>query len=253
MVKFIFQITKFIISLILFLLTVSCVNQTNFSIETIKGNGNVVTQKRSISQSFDEVESKTGIKVVLEQSTNQEITVKTDENLQSILKTEIKNGVLSIYFDKNNIDAEEKTVFVKMPNISKIRASSGSSIESSTSIKSEELELKTSSGSEMNVVLNVVVLNCESSSGSEITARGKAKYVLSKSSSGSSIDLKSVETQTANCKSSSGSSTKINPIEKLDADASSGGSIKYYTNTKEVIVEESSGGSVQNKNQNISQ
>ncbi len=231
----------------------SCSNNSNSMFEGIIGNGNVVSNNRKITESFDTIESKTGITVILEQAPIHEVIVKTDENLQSILKTEVKQGVLEIYFDKNNISSDEKTVYVKMPNISKIRASSGSLVESSTSLKAENLELKTSSGSEMELKLNVKNLNCESSSGSEINATGKAQNVVTNSSSGSTINLKDLEMKMASCKSSSGSSTKINPSEILNADVSSGASIKYYSNPRQVTVDESSGGSVSNKSINISQ
>ena len=213
----------------------------------LTGNGNLVTTTRTISEDFDVIEAKTGITVIIEQANTVSIQAKTDEDLQEHLKTEVVNGVLSIYFDENINTAQERTVYVNAPSIKRIASSSGASVESASTIKSENLSLKSSSGSEMNLLVNAKNLSCDSSSGSKITAKGKSENVRTESSSGSSIELNDLEVANAVCKSSSGSSTKVNPFESLDADASSGSSIKYYSTPKQIKIDESSGASVSKK------
>lgn len=213
----------------------------------LSGNGNVVSTTRTVSENFDTIEAKTGITVVIEQSNNVSIKAKTDENLQEHLKTEVSNGVLSIYFDENINTTKERTVYVSAPTLRKISSSSGAYVESVSTIKSENLDLKSSSGSEINLSVNSKNLSCDSSSGSKITANGKSENLRSESSSGSSIVLNELEVANAVCKSSSGSSTKVSPIESLDADASSGSSIKYYSTPKQIKIDESSGASVSKK------
>lgn len=247
MVKFIFQITKIIISVIMLLLTLSCGKVMNSFDNGITGNGNVVETTRTVSENFDAIEAKTGITVIIEQSNTVSVKAKTDEDLQEHLKTEVSNGVLSIYFDENINTAKERTVYVSVPTLRKISSSSGATVESVSTIKSENLDLKSSSGSEMKVSVNSKNLSCDSSSGSIITANGKSENLRTESSSGSSIELSKLEVANAVCKSSSGSSTSVNPLESLDADASSGSSIKYYSTPKQITVDESSGASVSKK------
>lgn len=244
MVKFIFQITKIIIAFILILLSVSCGNNMNFLGEGLTGNGNVTSSKRTVAENFDAIEAKTGITVLIEQADNYAVEASTDENLQDHLKTEVQNGVLTIYFDKNIYNAKERKVYVKVPSLNKISSSSGSSIESTTTIKAENLDLKSSSGSEMNLSINTKNLSCDSSSGSKILAKGKTENLSTESSSGSVIELENLEVAHAVCKSSSGSATKVNPIESLYADATSGSSIKYYSVPKQLSIDESSGASI---------
>lgn len=229
------------------LLMLSCGKVMNSFGDGLTGNGNVVETTRTVSEDFDAIEAKTGITVVIEQSNTVSVKAKTDEDLQEHLKTEVSNGVLSIYFDENINSAEERTVYVSAPNLRKISSSSGASVESVSTIKSENLDLKSSSGSEINLSVNSKNLFCDSSSGSKITAIGKSENLRSESSSGSSIVLNDLEVENAVCKSSSGSSTKVNPLESLDADASSGSSIKYYSTPKQIKIDESSGASVSKK------
>lgn len=229
--------------MVLFLAT-SCGNVMNSLNEGLSGNGNVVETTRTISEDFEAIEAKTGITVVIEQSNTVSVKAKTDEDLQEHLKTEVSNGVLSIYFDETINAAEERTVYVSAPTLRKISSSSGASVESVSTIKSENLDLKSSSGSEMKLSVYSKNLTCDSSSGSKITANGKSENVRTESSSGSSIELNDLEVANAVCKSSSGSSTKVNPLESLDAAASSGSSIKYYNTPKQIRIDESSGASV---------
>lgn len=247
MVNFIFRMTKFILLLVMaamFLL--SCNSNLNFN-NGINGNGNITTTNRSVSEAFETIEAKTGITVIIEQANEASIVARADENLQEHLKTEISNGILSIYFDENINRAEERKVFVKVPKLTKIAASSGASVKGINTIKSENLALKSSSGSEINLSINSKNLSCDSSSGSKIEANGKTENLRTESSSGSSILLENLETANAVSKASSGSSTKVSPIESLDAEASSGSSIKCYTNPKKIKVDENSGGSISKK------
>lgn len=243
MVKFIFQITKFIIAAVIMLIVASCGNNASFFNDGLSGNGNVTATQRTIEK-FEAIEAKTGITVIIEQTNNFRVEVKTDENLQEHLKTEVSNGVLSIYFDENINTAKERNVYVKVPSLTKISSSSGATIISKNTLTSENLNLQSSSGSEMKLHINVQNLNCDSSSGSKIEATGKAVNLKSESSSGSSIILNTLEVANAVCKSSSGSSTKVSPLESLDADASSGSSIKYFSTPKKIKIEESSGANV---------
>jgi hypothetical protein len=230
--------------LLVLFLTTSCGKVMNSFNEGLSGNGNVVETTRTIAEDFDTIEAKTGITVVIEQSNTISVKAKTDEDLQEHLKTEVSNGVLSIYFDENINIAEERTVYVSVPNLRKISSSSGTSVESVSTIKSENLDLKSSSGSTIKLNINSKNLTCDSSSGSKITANGKSENLRTESSSGSSLELNDLEVANAVCKSSSGSSTRVNPLESLDADASSGSSIKYYSTPKQIRINESSGASV---------
>lgn len=247
MVKLIFKITQFIISIIVLLLMLSCGNSINTFNDGIAGNGTVLENNRTISEKFDAIDVKTGVNVIIEQNEVASITVKTDENLQNHLKTEVSNGILSIYFDESIQSSTLKTVTVAMPILKKIETSSGASVQSTNIIKTEQLDLKSSSGSEILVQLNTKNLFCDSSSGSTIQASGKSENLKTESSSGSSQILNKLEANHAICNSSSGSSTKVYPLESLNAVATSGSSIRYYYSPKQIKIEENSGGNVSQK------
>lgn len=210
----------------------------------IDGNGNVTTETRTVNGDFTDIEASNGLNVVLEQSDTKSITVETDENLQEHIITKVENGVLIIETDENIDESEAKKVTIKLPKITGIKASSGTSIISVNVLKSDVIKIKSSSGSEIEVALEVDNITSESSSGSSITLSGKALSLETASSSGSEIDATKLLVNDVTAQASSGSSISVHPILSLKAKASSGSSVDYHNVPKSITKEENSGGSV---------
>jgi hypothetical protein len=135
-------------------------------------------------------------------------------------------------------------VSIKMPIITGLESSSGSTISSKNTLRGTEISLTTSSGSEIEAVLEYEKVSCDSSSGSNITISGKVLNLETSTSSGSEINAEELASNEIISDASSGSFTKVKPIVKLKGTASSGSSITYYQMPKTLIKTESSGGSV---------
>jgi hypothetical protein len=246
MIKIITIITKFIVATLIALLFSSCNPSFPFG-NGIKGSGNITTETRAANEDFKNIEVSYGIKVNVEQSDTKSITVEADDNLQEHIITKIENGVLKIESDKNYNSTETPIVNVKMPVVNGLSASSGSEIRSSNSLVTENIDVKSTSGSQINIEVEADAISLESTSGSSIEANGKALKLETSSSSGSEINAENLMANEVISQTSSGSSTSVYPIVKLDAKASSGGSISYHKVPKTISKEESSGGSVDEK------
>jgi hypothetical protein len=227
--------------LLLLVTTTSCFMD---GLAGIRGNGEVVSEDRSISSNFSEIKVQQGIEVYLTQGNSTEIKVEADENIIDILRTEVKNNELKIYFDKNVYKATSRKVYVTTNNISKISTSSGALVKTENTIETSTLQLDSSSGSSIKVYVNADEVSSSSSSGAGIDIYGKSKEFSASASSGSSIDADKLETINATAKVSSGASIDVNVTGKLTAKASSGGDIDYEGNPTEVNKDTSSGGSV---------
>lgn len=238
MTKLIVQITKLIIATLVALLVVSCGN-----FNSVKGNGNVTTTKRKV-ESFTAINAKNGLEVHLKQGNTTYVEVEADANLQDHIFTIVENGTLVVYSDANIYKSESKKVYIEVPNLTNISASSGVSIESENELKFNELKIDASSGSNVELKIKSQSISCESSSGSQITLMGSADDVATDSSSGSNINLSQLIANNVDSEASSGSATTVNAKNKLKADASSGSSIEYVSNPNEITANESSGGSI---------
>lgn len=234
------------LKLITFLLTVtllSCNANLNLN-DGIEGSGNVITEKRTINENFDKIAASTGVTVIVEQGSPTDIEVETDDNLMQYVITKVENGTLIVKIEGNINTMSSIDVRVRMSSIAGLESSSGSRISSKNTIKGTSIKVKSSSGSEIDAVLEYENVNCESSSGSTITVAGKALKLETASSSGSEINAEELAANDVFAQSTSGSSTTVKPIVKLDAKASSGSSIDYVQTPKTITKEETSGGSV---------
>lgn len=243
MIKFIIYLTKTIVALLVALLVSSCQYSFDFG-DSVKGSGKVTTEARQISEDFTNIEVSRGIEVEITQNSSKSVEVKADDNIINYIITKVEDGTLLITLDKSIKNSSTKKVMITMPSIESLRTSSGSSIESNNTLVVSKIDLRASSGSEINLSIEAEDIKCESSSGSDITLEGKALKLETSSSSGSDIDAQNLLANDVVAKSSSGSSIEIHPILSLNAKVSSGGDIKYYKNPKVINKKTSSGGSV---------
>lgn len=234
-------ITKITICCLCFGILLSCaIDPSN----KIRGNGNVISQERKVTASFDKITVSQGIKLYIAMEKEASIHVEADENLHEHIKTEIKSGVLKVYFDGNISFSKTKNVYISLPNIQSIKASSGSYVTSENILMSKYLELKTSSGASMEIDVDTDTLFAKTASGSSIELKGKTNTYNSEASSGSTIDSYELISTSAIAKASSGSVIRLFVKDELDAKASSGGSIKYKGKPQSINKKSASGGRV---------
>jgi hypothetical protein len=221
-------LSKIVTATVLSLLLVSCIDMN--SITGVTGNGNVQIENRSSNESFNKISASQGLDVYLTQGNEESITVEADENLLDIIKTEITGDELRIYA-KNNIGyAASKKITVTFKDIRSIESTSGSDIRSTNTIKVDNLELNTSSGSDMSLSVETNQLDCHSSSGSDLRLSGSTEKLFAKASSGSDIKAGDLISQSSQVKATSGSDITVNTSKELTASANSGGDVKYYGN-----------------------
>ncbi|MEZ4796717.1 MAG: head GIN domain-containing protein [Flavobacteriaceae bacterium] len=236
-------ISKFITALIMSLLLVSCQFNGDFGFG-VRGNGNVETVERSINDDFNEINVSRGMDVYLTQGDNVSLLVEADENLHDIIITEVKNGVLHITTDENIAFSKSKKVMLTFKDISKIKATSGSDVFSTNTIVSDNLELTTTSGSDMELDINVQVADCRSTSGSDLRVSGTTNKLYAEATSGSDIKAGNLKAKVSEARATSGADITVNTSDELYAKATSGGDIKYYGNPERVTKKDGVSGNI---------
>lgn len=212
--------------------------------EKIRGNKKVTSQERNITEPFTKIDVQEGISVYISMSSEEKITVETDENLQDIIKTEIRNGRLKIYSKKKISKSKAKNVYVSILKITEIESNSGARVFSENTLTSNKMSVKSGSGSSIDLQVSTDSLFSNSSSGSSIKLKGKTLYHNANASSGSSIhafELKAIEVE---ADSSSGSHIKVTATESLKGLANSGSHVKHKGNPKKIERDTSSGGNI---------
>ena len=180
----------------------------------------------------------------LTQGDSESIKVQADENLHDIIITEVKDGVLHIHTDENIAHSSAQKVMVTFDDIEKITSTSGSDVFSTNTIKADRLELKSTSGSDMELELDVKSLSCKATSGSDLRLTGTADKLSAESTSGSDIKAGKLKARVCDARATSGSDITLYSSEELTAKATSGGDITYYGNPDKVNKNDSVSGSI---------
>lgn len=124
-------------------------------------------------------------------------------------------------FNKSN---GKVTIYVSVPRLDGVEASSGSSASASG--------------------VDAPSFNAEVSSGASLSVSGVCGALRSQASSGASLSARDLKCKSLNADASSGASISAFATESVDADASSGASVSVSGGAKLVNTDKSSGGSV---------
>ncbi len=128
--------------------------------------------------------------------------------------------------------------------LQRIQVSAGSTLIGADKIEAPQMELDISSGARCDLQLRCQEVRVDASSGAEVLLEGKAKKMYFDVSSGASIDAFDLLVSEASGDASSGASVRLNCTDLLNAEASSGGEIRFRGNPCTIQKHTSSGGSV---------
>jgi len=236
-------LVRIVVTSILSIIMLSCDFSLNIG-TGIDGNKKVVTQDRNISNNFESIKVSQGLDLYITQSNDVSLSVEADENLHDIIMTDVENGTLLIYTTENIRRAASKKINLSIDNISAIKATSGSDVFSTNTIKTNSLELNSTSGADITLDVKTETLNCYSTSSSDIRVSGTTKSLFAEATSGSDIKASDLIAETSKVKATSGADISVNTSKELTARATSGGDIRYSGNPEKINKSDSSAGSV---------
>ncbi|MDG2193744.1 MAG: DUF2807 domain-containing protein [Polaribacter sp.] len=234
-----------ILQLIVVFFTTTLISSCGVDIfNRIDGNRHVVRENRKLNDNFTAVKVSTGIDLYITQGNNVSLSVEADENLHDIIKTEVEDGELKIYSEKNIWRAKARKVHLTIRTLNELKATSGSDIYTENTIKTDNFKINVSSGADARITVIAENLTSSANSGAGLRISGKTISHTSRATSGSSIRAYALKSETTTVKASSGANIDVYASKEIDAKASSGGDIDYRGNPKRINKKTSSGGSV---------
>jgi hypothetical protein len=208
------------------------------------------TQTRNLG-TFSGVKVAEGIDVYLKKGDKESAKVEvTGTRLDNVI-TEISGSYLKIEMKDGAHGGRGKInvkVYVTYVNIDKLSASSGGNIFADAAIKARNLDIHASSAGSIEILIDATAVSAGASSGGQIDLQGKTLELNADASSGGQVNAYDLEADQVDAEASSGGSLKINVKESLDARASSGGNIRYHGSPNKQTTNSSSGGSVKKSN-----
>jgi hypothetical protein len=181
---------------------------------------------------FDRIEVSHGIDVSLTMGSKEQLEISAPEDLLEHLVTEVKGGSLKIYYDRSFNWNNNTKVYLTARKLEGINTSGGSDLTGENVLKSKNLDLKASGGSDIRLEVSVKNLDVHLSGGADITLIGEAERLRADSSGGGDLKAFGLVVQEADLESSGGSDIRITVEEELVARASGGSDIEYRGNPR---------------------
>jgi hypothetical protein len=240
--------TKTIASILL-LSIISTSIQAQFFNKKIKGNGELTTITRNVSD-YDEISVAGSFDVKLFKGEEGTITIKADENLLEYIVTEVKNSDLKIKTKKGYTITSRKTIEITVPfeSIDGVSLAGSGDVFTNDVIKSNNLKLSLagSGNMDLNVSTGEVVSNIAGSGNIQL-AGDTDNFSCSIAGSGN-LNGFNLKATIANAKIAGSGNIKINAVNEIHAKIAGSGNIVYSENP-EIIKSKSAGsGSVKKKN-----
>jgi hypothetical protein len=215
---------------------------------SISGSGNVVHEIRNVG-SFVGLKAEAGLNVYLNlEESSEEVEVVADENLQSIIRTEVKNGILYIEAERSIRRSASKDIYVSSSALRSVEVSSAAHVQGEGVLTGDMLDLQVSSAGIAELRVDLKILDAELSSAGRAELEGSAGEVSVEASSAGTFNGYDLECRAAFLEASSAGTIKVVVLEELSAEASSAGSISYMGNPATKRINTSSGGSVRERN-----
>lgn len=192
----------------------------------VKGNGDIQSQDRKVSN-FSGIKVSGAYTIYLSQNDECSLRVVADENVQKIIKTEVKNDILYIKNEKSIKNAKKMELYIGFKYLRFIKANGAISLKNENDLKFDELKIEINGASSAKLELSANKLSIDNSGASSIHLKGKADELdidISGAGSVNAIDLKVSE---ARVDISGVGTGKVYVEDKLRVSISGIGSVKY--------------------------
>ena len=183
--------------------------------------------------SFSGVSVSSGIDLYLSYGDEAVAVSASKPELRDRIKTEIENGILKIWFYSKsgvsinwNNDRKLKA-YVSYKTLNRLSASGGSDVFPDGVIKSNELKLQLSGGSDFKGKVDVENLRVDQSGGSDVHISGRATTLSVEAHGGSDFNGYDLVTEICNLEASGGSDIEITANKELSARAAGASDIRY--------------------------
>lgn len=188
---------------------------------------------RNIAGTFNKISVSSGIDLYLSSGDDAVAISASKQEHRDRIKTEVVNGTLKIWYEsKSGInlnlgDVKSLRAYVSCKKLTELTASSGSDVIVDGAIKSNELRIELSSGSDFNGKVDVDNLRVQQSAGSDVNIAGRATTLSVQVSGGSDFNGYELQTEICDLEASGGSDIEITASKELSAKASGASDIHY--------------------------
>lgn len=197
-----------------------------FGFSGVAGSGRKITETRELAE-FDSIRFKGNGRVYLSQGATQSVSITADDNIMDELKTDVRDGVLTISAAKWVLDKDSVRYDIVVTDIREISVSGMGELKSKDTILAEELDLRFSGVGDLSISLEADILNTKISGAGDLKLDGKVRHHEIEISGVGELDAYDLITESATLDISGAGDCKIHVTEELTVDISGAGDVKY--------------------------
>jgi hypothetical protein len=211
------------------------------------GDGNVIKQERKVS-SFDGIDVSGAFDIFLKQGPVEQVTVEADENLMSIIRTDVVGGTLRIDLKKPINHATTMKVYITVKELKDIDVSGAVDIKTEGRITGNDLSIDASGASDSQMEIAYQKLSLDCSGASKLVFSGMANAVTADLSGACDIYAFEMPAESYSLSLSGAGKADIHVTKSLRVEISGAGSVKYKGSPTEIDQDISGAGSIKKVN-----
>jgi Putative auto-transporter adhesin, head GIN domain len=191
-------------------------------------------QVRNVSGSFSGIKVSNAIDVIIKQGNDEAVVVSaTEEKYRDRIKTEVKDGVLRIWYDNDGVkwgwnkDNKKLRAYISVKNLSRLDVSGACDVKIDGILKGDQLKVLLSGASSLKgeVVYNKMSVDQSGASDSDI--KGSVSDIQIQSSGASDFKGINLVSETCNAEASGASDISITVNKELKVSASGASDVTY--------------------------
>ena len=222
------------------LLFISC----DFSGNSVIGNGNVITETRSVAD-FHSIKSSGSIDVEIRPAETYSVEVQNDENLVKYIETEVNNGVLDVRYKNGIYTNDHAKIFINAPTLNEISSSGSADITINGTLQnSGEIRFRLSGSGDVDGNVDAPSVKAYSSGSGDIRLSGKTKDFLCEIRGSGDVKCADLKSENANVSVKGSADVRVFASVSLKVTVSGSGDVYYSGNPSNPEIKISGSGEV---------
>lgn len=214
----------------------------------LKGEGPVKTENRSASD-FHAIETSIAGDVEVSVADNYSVEVQAQENLLPILKTEVEDGTLKIYFSESVSHHENLKIRVSAPAFDRFSLGGSGTIRVLTPLRADNMKMEIAGSGDIFLLQGEFGgINTSIAGSGSMELGGKANSLHSEIAGSGDIKARQLTTNELDVQISGSGSVTCDVVQNLKAAISGSGDV-YYSGQPVVDANVSGSGSVKKLNE----
>lgn len=215
----------------------------------VKGNGNVITQTRTVNN-FDEVSIGGSFDVVLVDGQEGKITIEGEENLLPYLITEVKGGDLKVKFkDNTNIRTTKRfTVTIPFEDIESIGLGGSGNVKVEKTIKTEDASFSIGGSGNITAIVDADTVKASIGGSGNINLEGTSNKLKCSIAGSGNVKAYDLKTDAVKASIAGSGDVRVTVKNKIKANVVGSGSVYYKGNPKYIDTNSVGSGDVIDRN-----